>query len=117
MYPGNDLDLEIARQIFKLVISIDSNTNERLIQDRAAGGLCAVPPYSTHVETAYQIINWFSNKGYACHMASKLINGNLMWYCCFSDQPPGGDAVIEYEGLTLPHAICRAALGRISDID
>lgn len=113
MFPGNDLDLEIARQIFKLVVSIDSNTDVRLIQDQN-GALCAIPPFSTHVETSYQVINWFSSRGYVCHMASKIVNGNLLWYCHFSNDNTQGT---EYEGLTLPHAICRAALGKITDID
>ena len=108
MDPGKELDAEIARKIFRLVVMVDSVTNDIMLRDVKNKKWMAIPPYSKNTDTAYSLIEYFSRKGFFAVVNSSFNNNRTDWVVTFysSDQKP----IVQSIGKTAAHAICLAAL-------
>jgi hypothetical protein len=64
MSPGRELDAEIARKVFGCEVVHQRTSVGRLdYLYKVGSGLVVVPPYSTHVASAWLVIEHFKNQG------------------------------------------------------
>ena len=109
MEPGTDLDIEVARKIFSMVVMVDSETGESTIRDNQTKKWVAVPKYSTNTDIAYLIINHFSNKGFFAVVNSSFNGKTTEWLVTFHAMDK--KISVQGTGKSAAHAICIAALG------
>lgn len=106
--PGVDLDAEIAKVVFHYVVIMDTATGEKYTAHAQSNTKRPIEKFSTSIDEAYKIINYLSVKGFQCHVRNSINDkGTMEWYAgFFNDKIP----LKLYQGKTLPHAVCIAAL-------
>jgi hypothetical protein len=109
MEPGTELDAEIARKIFKMVIMVDSETGEFTVRDNQTKKWVPIPKYSQNTDVAYLIINHFSYKGFFAVVNSVFTGVTTEWSVTFHSND--GKITLQSNGKTVAQAICIAALG------
>jgi len=109
MNPGIELDADIARKIFKLVVMVDSETGESTMRDLKTKKWVSIPKFSTNTDVAYALINHFSHKGFFATINSVFNDSYTEWQVIFhsNNQIP----IVKATGKSAAHAICLAALG------
>lgn len=105
MLPGPDLDAEIARKVFGVIVVHDSETGTYQVRDVENTKWLPLPPYSTDTVTAHQIVSRFKAAG--CTFAIK--NEDSSWSVVIS-HPSLPKISFGCGGQTLPHAICNSIL-------
>lgn len=110
-----DLDVEVMRNIFKVPVLHDINSNSYKTKDLKTGELKNIPPFSSNVEASYQIVRYFQVKGYVCEMNSHMQDEDLIWTAYFTNHTE--TIKIEYKGPNLPIAICLAGLGKLAELE
>ena len=109
MNPGIELDADIARKIFKLVVMVDSETGKSTMRDLKSKKWVSIPTFSSNTDVAYSLIDHFSRKGFFATINSAFNDSYTEWQVIFhsSDKNP----VVGATGKSAAHAICLAALG------
>jgi hypothetical protein len=108
--PGNLLDAEIAKRVFKYAVIANADGTFSGF-DLNSQKPAPIPQFSIDLNRAHDVMNWFSNHGYIYNVGSTVNNGQITWIASFV--PRGQKDPIWSQGVTLPHAICIAALAAI----
>ena len=106
MLPGPELDAEVARKVFGVVVILDTENLTYRCTDRDLNKFVQVPTYSTDTTTAYKIVQHF--KGLGCTFSMSALDDATYNVTISHPQIPGVN--ISSNGNTMAHAICLAIL-------
>lgn len=108
MKPGRELDARIAREVFKMTVSL-GDIPGRLEKDFYTGQLMPIPRYSNSIADAWEVVEKLSKRGEWTLFGQEGIG----WEAKFYSSTGGMDAVVTRVSAlenTAPLAICLAAL-------
>lgn len=108
MQAGKDLDIEVARKVFRHVVMYDANGNAR-VRDLKLGRFVDVPPYSTETDSAYKILSHFQHLGFRAEVGSSMKDNYLVWTAKITRANDPDWGVLTQAG-TLAHAVSLAGL-------
>jgi hypothetical protein len=105
---GRDLDVEVARKVFRAVVLFDQGSPQMF--DQATRKKKAIPPYSTDTDTAYAVVRHYQQQGFRVDINSAMQDGYLLWTVQIvqANNPSVG---VQAQGNTLAHAVCLAGVG------
>lgn len=86
MQEGRELDIEVARKVFRYVVMIEPSGSAS-IWNLAQRSMVPVPLYSSRVEDAHLVMQHFQNHGWRCELASNTAEGPVQWSASLT--PPG----------------------------
>jgi hypothetical protein len=106
MQAGRELDIEVARKVFRYVVMIEPS-GVATIWNLAQRAMVPVPHYSTRVEDAHLVMQHFQNHGWRCELASNTNNGPVEWSASLSRNGSGLTA----RASSMAHAMATVAIG------
>lgn len=102
-----ELNTEIARKVFRHVVLMEEDEIFVLNKDTKEKSL--LPPYSTDVKTAHEIISKLKSFGAMFNVKSEVENGELLWIVEIKHSNVPG-VVFRMTEAELPLAICKVTL-------
>jgi hypothetical protein len=110
MTPGPATDSLVARSIWKAIIVTETETGESYMVNQDDYSKVKVPPYSTSVDEAHRIVEYFQNQGWSARIRN-VPEQDVFMVSFFKHD---GRTYRFMKGDTLPMAICMAALDLIN---
>lgn len=108
MEPGVDLDIEIARTLWKVFVVRDCDDRDYLVSEQTGESL-PIPRFSTELSEANRVVALMKEKGFIFQTSLDAARG--LYHVCFLKND---GCKYRYSSTTsLPHSICLAALAAI----
>lgn len=107
---GPDLDNMIARKVWRALVVTESATGESYMVNQDDHSRVAVPLFSSDLDQAQKIVDFFQAKGWSLRVQSVPENDNFQ-ACFFRDDNQTYRFVFAD---TVPVVICEAALAAIN---
>jgi hypothetical protein len=107
---GPEMDSKVARLLFSTVVIIDTQSGVSYMMGKDREPI-PVPPFSTDMETAYEITDLMQDYGHELHMKKARNGDDKCWYACFSKED--GRQYVSSSAATAAEAICVAALAAL----
>ena len=108
MEPGVELDIEIARTLWKVFVVRDSDDTDYLVSEQTGESL-PIPRFSTDIREANRVVSFMKEKGFVFQTSLDATNG--LYHVCFMKMD--GCKYRFSSTSSLPHSICLAALAAI----
>lgn len=105
MQAGRQLDIEVARKVFRYVVMIEP-TGGSTIWNLEQRRQVAIPQYSTRVEDAHLVMEHFQNNGWHCVINSNTDNGLAEWTAEYTV----GQLSFSARSNSMTEVICKAAI-------
>ena len=108
--PGIAMDSLIARKVWRALVVNDTDTGESYMVGEADHAKVPVPDFSTDIDQAHKIVEYFQNKGWLFRVQSAPIDDQFR--ACFFKNDSRAYRFVQAD--TMPMAICEAALAALS---
>lgn len=103
------MDSAIARKVWRAIVVADTETGESYMVEQAQHTKVPVPTFSTNLEEAHKVVEFFQSKGWTFRVRSIPEDDNFQ-ACFFRDDNHNYRFV---KADTMPMVICEAALAAI----
>ncbi len=108
--PGPFLDNLIARKVWRALVVTESESGESYMVNQDDHSKVSVPAFSTDLDQAQKVVDYFQNKGWSLRVQSVPENDNFQ-ACFFRDDNQTYRFV---HADTVPSVICEAALAALN---
>lgn len=108
--PGPILDSMIARKVWRALVVTESETGESYMVNQDDHSKVPVPQFSTNMDEAQRVVEFFQSKGWSLRVQSVPENDNFQ-ACFFRDDNQTYRFV---KADTVEWAICEAALAALN---
>jgi len=110
---GIQMDSLIARKVWRVFVVSDSATGESYMVDSDTGEKVAIPAFSTDIDEAHRVVEFFQTKGWAFRV--KHIPENDVYHAMFFKDDGRTYKFIAAD--TMPLAVCIAALACLGGLN
>ncbi len=108
--PGIVMDSLIARKIWRVLVVNDTDSGESYMVGEDDHSKVPVPKYSTDIDQAHKIVEYFQNKGWLFRVQNVPVDNQFR--ACFFKNDSRAYRFVQAD--TMPMAICEAALAVLS---